>query len=218
MGHHRLAWFVLIFLALGASGSSARAFQTPTYFVTEGTVFYTDALGDLAWSFSGPGVTVHGSTELSPGRVIDVGVTAGFVAGGAVVEGNNFGSGTVGGIFYPDILFTSSDFQIIGSAPLPNPPITIPDGSSFPVSGPAFFSGSLTACVKDGAPECIGPDIFIVTFNNTGIATFDLAGPFNPGSYAVIGESFTVTPEPTSALLFVTGLLMISLVVLRKHN
>jgi hypothetical protein len=37
MGRYRVGWIISILLALGVSGGSARASETPVYFVTEGT-------------------------------------------------------------------------------------------------------------------------------------------------------------------------------------
>jgi len=81
------------------------------------------------------------------------------------------------------------------------------------------LNATLTACIP--FDQCVQGGtldlkFFNFDFNNTGIATFNLNGP-NGQFYNVIGEKFTVTPEPTSALLFATGLLVFGLVLPRRH-
>jgi hypothetical protein len=227
MGHSRVGWAVSIFLALGASGMSARASETPVYLVTGGTAFYNTTAG--IFSFSGPNFDItFGAEDTPPGPTDHALVTAGSVFGAAVVSGgSNFGSGTAGGISYPFTAPEGIDFfgslVIKGAANLPNPPITI--GLVVPgvvVSGPASFTGSLTACAPffecvNGSGANIGTNIFILDFNNTGIATFHLNGPVG-AAYNVFDESFTLTPEPETWLLYATGLLMIGLVLWRKHQ
>jgi hypothetical protein len=179
MGRHRVGWVVLILLAIGASGINARASETPVYLVTGGTVTY-DA-SEALFSFSGPNLDITFGVEFAPpGRTTDVGVTAGSVAGGVnVTGGSNIGFGTAGGISYPNIDFIGQ-LVVFGSATLPNPPVTIGFGlPCLAVSGPASFSGSLTACAPYS--DCVGPNtganVFILDFNNTGISTFHLLGP-----------------------------------------
>ena len=229
MGRHRVGWIISILLALGASGVSARASEVPVYIVTGGTATYIG--GDALFSFSGPKFDItFGVESAPPGPTEHVAVTGGSVFGGVdVFGGSDEGFGTAGGISYPlpNGIDLFGQLVISGSATLPNPPLTI--GLKIPgvvVSGPASFSGSLTACApfNECAVTTGGTNIFILDFENVGIATFHINGPISipdGGSYNVFDESFTVTPptpEPETWLLYATGLLMIGLVLWRKHQ
>lgn len=215
MRRHRVGWIASILLALGVSGVSARASETPVYLVTGGTATLNQF--GVVFAFSGPGFSLSGGTESPCCLVFSVGVTAESVDGRLTIEAPDVAFGTVGGQPFG---FAIGEVDITGSAALPNPPITIPEGSFFPVSGPASFSGSFIPCRTSFT---CGPDqLATIVFNNTGIATFDLSGPFGTTEgreYEVTEETFTVTPtpEPATWLMYATGLLMISLVLLRKH-
>ena len=233
MRRHRVGWIASILLALGVSGVSTRASETPIYFVTEGTAGFTSPfnLDTLIFSFSGPGFSISGGEATpEPGRVTEVGVTAGSISASTVISqlfsDELVGSGTVGGIVYPQLAFSSGIVRISGDAPLPNPSITIGFPPGLVVSGDASFSGSLTACAPFN--ECItglgGTNIFTLVFDDKGTAQFNISGPFIPCLYDVSNESFTissqvgVTPEPGTCLMFATGLLMIGLVLGCKHQ
>jgi hypothetical protein len=214
MEPHRGGWIVSIILALGASGVSTRAIVTPTYLVTAGSGYWTD--GNFLWSFTGPGFSASGGAEspCCPTPIVQDGVILSFTS----LSGTMSGGGSIGGVSYS--LSFSGGLSISGEAFLPNPPLTISSGSFVPVSGPASFMGTLNACTPFSA--CLsgeGTDLFNFVINCPGIVTYDLSQfPGEQlGRYDVSNIRFTVTPEPTTALLFLTGLLMITLVLLRKH-
>ena len=120
--------------------------------------------------------------------------------------GDFFGSGTLGGTFYPSILFTTGSIDIISGT------FTI-SGVNPTFAGPVVYSGGLEGCVPLDGFDCENATVFI----DLGFAPGGSLGPDPSGFYNLSSGTYTLAPEPGSLALFSSGLVAIAGLLRRKR-
>ena len=197
---------------------SAKTANLPAFQVNAGEGFFSGT--SFHFGFTGPNLSIFGAVELAPGPCgspvgHDCGRAGDTINVDAYLIPDMPGSGMAGGISYPDLVFVGGG-DFVGS------PWIIPNAMD-PILKEAFNvsnGASLWACVVPN-PGC-GPggawDVFNVVFVPTGELTIALLGPTQDGSYLLSSAvySFGTTPEPSSIMLFGSGILGLAGVLRRS--
>ena len=196
---------------------SARTANLPTFQVNAGEGSFDDS-GSFVFGFTGPNLSITGAVELAPGPCgspvgHDCGRAGDTINVDAYLIPDMPGSGMAGGISYPDLVFVGGG-DFVGS------PWIIPNAMD-PILKEAFNvsnGASLWACV--GFYRCSSDfvAVFNVVFVPTGELTIALLGPTQDGSYLLSSAvySFGTTPEPSSIMLFGSGILGLAGVLRRS--
>jgi len=112
--------------------------------------------------------------------------------------GDFFGSGTVGGTYYPALLFLTGALNITGGN-------FIIAGVNPAFQGPVIYSGALWACKTIDGVDCESPILFGLSFARGGTFTAGFFGP-SPFGYNLESGKYTIVPEPSTLSLLASGL------------
>ena len=126
--------------------------------------------------------------------------------------GDFFGSGTLGGTFYPSILFFTGSIDITSGT------FTI-SGVNPTFMGPVAYSGGLEGCVSLNEFDCENATVFIdLGFAPGGTFTAQFLGPDPSGFYNLSSGTYTLAaPEPGSLALCSSGLVAVAGLFRRKR-
>ena len=200
--------FIVPLIVFANWATAARADDIPTVNVNQGTAIVTvspDVVGNLAFSFSGPGFAMSGM-----GTVTDCGFCVhlappglGPLSGFNTItnSGPNIGSFTLGSVVFDNVLFHG--LVTIASSTNFNLPNAVQ--STFTITLPVTFSGQLMACpVTSDLNGCASADIATFNFEHLhGKVKIDFSS--SGGLYTFDKAVYTISPVPEPTTITLVG-------------
>ena len=182
--------------------TSACADSIPLFTATRGsgTLSLNWGEGRMLWSVTGPSLSLSFGGDINVPQC-NTACTPGssFSPDTQIANfGDFFGSGTVGGIYYPALLFFTGAMDISGGN-------FIISGVNPAFQGPVTYSGALWACTTIDGVDCDSQKLFGLSFARGGTFT---AGFFGPSLFGYNLESgkYTIVAEPSTLTLLASGL------------
>ena len=183
--------------------TSACADSVPLFTATRGsgTLSLNWGEGRMLWSVTGPSLslTFAGDINVPQCNTACIGGDS-FSPDTQIANfGDFFGSGTVGGTYYPALLFLTGALNITGGN-------FIIAGVKPAFHGPVIYSGALWACTTIDGIDCESPPLFRLSFAPGGTFTAGFFGPSPFGFYNLASGKYTIVPEPSTLTLLASGL------------
>ena len=193
--------------------TSACADSIPLFTATRGsgTLSLNWGEGRMLWSVTGPSLSLSFGGDINVPQCNTACMPGSSFSPDTQIAnfGAFFGTGTVGGIYYPRLLFFTGAIEISGGN-------FIISGVKPAFHGPVIYSGALSACITIDGMDCESPPLFRLSFAPGGTFT---AGFFGPSSFGYNLESgkYTIVPEPSTLTLLASGLAAMGGLVRRRR-